>query len=578
MRLDYQIKPDQTERLARYFLYLALLCFTFIIAFTKIHSGDIWWSLAEGQEIATNHSLLNENRFSYTFPKQPWNSAQWLFSFTAYCIHQAAGIPGLIIIKIVVFIVIVAISLKLLKPIIKNDILLILLLLLFILAIHFRIIIRAHLVSILLFTVLTFILVRFREGRIRYLYILPALTLIWSNFHSGLIFGFGLLIIILIEDLFLALIRTRFSFRRYFSNPSARILFPSIVAAGIATLINPQGLRWLRHATSHLNVGDLLTLVEYQPAHALLPTTGPFFVLTAAFLSVTFIRLYKTLRIQPFDLAALIFLYFSLKHNRVIPYFSILAVLSCAYSLNDLRHFFPHRLISIRKKNTITQIIHAAIGSLIILAPLLLVGRLPFLPPASDFGIGINHYRLPVKSVRFLKANPIAGNGFNSLYWGGYLTWELYPTAKVFIDGRLPAYPDRFVKAIPRMQSSSTEFAKVDNSYNFQYIITSDNYFDWSIDENFNTSDWVPVYWDITGVLIYVRNTTTNAQYISDFGYLLYTPGFNSETYSQQKHIPEYLKQLIVELNRHYAWTGSEYDRKWLAVVEMDYARIIVNR
>ena len=31
---------------------------------------------------------------------------------------------------------------------------------------------------------------------------------------------------------------------------------------------------------------------------------------------------------------------------------------------------------------------------------------------------------------------------FNPMEWGGYLSWRLDPSAKVFIDGRLDFYPD----------------------------------------------------------------------------------------------------------------------------------------
>lgn len=167
MRLDYQFNPDQIERFSRYFLYFALFSFVFIISFTRIHNGDIWWALAEGREITTSHSLQNVNRFSYTFPSQPWNSAQWLFSLSAYSIHQLTGVPGLILIKIAVFLFIILLLIKILQPRMPNQFVLILLLLLFILSVHFRIMIRAHLFSILFFTLFLFLVDRYRTGKHR---------------------------------------------------------------------------------------------------------------------------------------------------------------------------------------------------------------------------------------------------------------------------------------------------------------------------------------------------------------------------------------------------------------------------
>ena len=124
-------------------------------------------AIAEGREIATTHSLQNANRFSYTFPNQPWTSAQWLFSLTAYSIHQLTGVSGLILIKIAVFLFIILLLIKILQPRMPNQFVLILLLILFILSVYFRIMIRAHLFSILFFTLFLFLVDRYRTGKHR---------------------------------------------------------------------------------------------------------------------------------------------------------------------------------------------------------------------------------------------------------------------------------------------------------------------------------------------------------------------------------------------------------------------------
>jgi len=166
------------------------------------------------------------------------------------------------------------------------------------------------------------------------------------------------------------------------------------------------------------------------------------------------------------------------------------------------------------------------------------VGHLSFLPPVTDLGIGVNQYRLPVKDVKFLKANPIDGNGYNSFYWRGSLAWELYPSKKVFVDGRVPAHPDEVITAATLLRSNPV--------------------FSWNIKEIFEVSGLVAVYGDQTGAQIYIRNNSSNTQYIAEFGYQIYTPDFNYDTYCQQQQNLEYLNQLIQEITRHYTWSGSE--------------------
>jgi hypothetical protein len=54
--------------------------------------------------------------------------------------------------------------------------------------------------------------------------------------------------------------------------------------------------------------------------------------------------------------------------------------------------------------------------------------------------------RHPCTAAAFMKENHLAGNVFNPLWWGSYLTWELYPAVRVSMDGRnISLFSDRMV-------------------------------------------------------------------------------------------------------------------------------------
>ena len=62
---------------------------------------------------------------------------------------------------------------------------------------------------------------------------------------------------------------------------------------------------------------------------------------------------------------------------------------------------------------------------------------------ADGGALGSRH---PCRAAAFLKANHLSGNVFTPLWWGSYLTWELYPSIRVSMDGRnISLYPDRMV-------------------------------------------------------------------------------------------------------------------------------------
>ena len=227
--------------ITRNFLLFALFCFTAILTFTKIYNGDIWWSLAEGREIVSSGVLQNTNNFSFTFPGQHWISAQWLFSLTAYILNNLVGITGLVIVKIIIFLIIVFFLLRIIQSTGLPSYQIVLFLLLFILAIHFRIMIRAHLFSILYFSIFTFLIHRFRSGKRRALYWLLLVSLLWSNFHSGIIFGLGFLAISFLEDSCQFILKSNFSFRRLIRAQFFKDYFIFGFGCLLISFINPQG-------------------------------------------------------------------------------------------------------------------------------------------------------------------------------------------------------------------------------------------------------------------------------------------------------------------------------------------------
>jgi len=563
-------ESDRLEIISRNFLFFAIFFFIAILSFTKIYNGDIWWSLAEGREIVSSGVLQNTNKFAFTFPDHLWISAQWLFSLTAYFIINLIGISGLVIVKIIIFLIIVFFLFRVIQSTGLPSYQLVLFLLLFILAVHFRIMIRAHLFSILFFSIFIFLIHQFRNDKKHALYWLLFVSLLWSNFHSGIIFGLGFLALSFLEDSIRFLLKSNFSFRRLVQAKFFRNYIIFGIGSLLVSFINPQGSSWLIHAFTHLNVESLIQLVEYQPAINLLPTTLPLFLLIFVWLIISIVRIFRSKQLQPYDFAALVFLYFALKHNRIVPYFSIVAIISSAISLKSIKLSLDKNIHFFENPNSQYSLINLVLGLLLILAPLYLIGRLPFLPPVTDFGTGVNQYRLPIKSVDFLKVNHINGNGFNSFFWGGYLTWQLYPDKQVFIDGRVPAYPAGFIQTTRKIRINSQIFQAVDDTYNFQYLIFPNDYLFWDIKTTFLSSDWRPVYWDRSGARIYVKNNQQNLGYLLKHEYKYYNPNFDYATFTAIKTDLYKRQQLIVEIKRHYAVTGEKYDLQQLAQFEIN--------
>lgn len=147
----------------------------------------------------------------------------------------------------------------------------------YVLTAHFRIMVRAHLFSLLLFNLYIFALWQYQRGRRSWLWALPVFTIAWVNLHSGVIFGLGLVLLVAAETCLPLVIgnQRKTAVRRLAWRDYGLVL----VAVFAATLANPQGGQYLIHTFNHLRIGDLMPVIEYLPAHNLGPMLMFFWLL-----------------------------------------------------------------------------------------------------------------------------------------------------------------------------------------------------------------------------------------------------------------------------------------------------------
>ncbi len=547
------------------FLTFALLLFTFIVTYTQIYSGDIWWSLAEGREIFNNWSLPDINQYAYTYPNHPWISTQWLFSLVAFIVYGWCGINGLILTKILVVLLLVSLLTRQINIKSGNYRINTFLMALFILAILFRVMLRAHLFSLLFFVIYLVLIERLKKGGLKTLLGIIPITILWVNFHSGVVYGIGLLTLVFIETIIFNLIKNSWKIKNLFKETAAGYLLSAIGLALLATLLNPRGIHYLVHTLSHLNINQLIAIMEYQPPWKLGWSMAPFYLLSILVLIFTVLRLKSKHGLRAYDLVTMVFLFFSFRYNRIIPYFASVAVLQI---ISNISLLYPVTSNPV-KENSRTAFYNLGLGSILILLPLLLIGKIPFLPDSTMFGLGISNYHLPVKATRFIKAHPPDGNGFNKYYWGGYLAWNLYPEKSIFVDGRIPAYPRDFISRVRRMVKEPAVLVEIDREYDFSYLIIDNKTFKYDFLDYYTDTTWALVFWDRNKNQIYVKRNTVDDDYIEKFAYRLYSPGFNILHLDYIKSKPDQLRRLQREVEQHLHWTNEQYDRDFLAEIKL---------
>ncbi|MDP8254284.1 MAG: tetratricopeptide repeat protein [Candidatus Alcyoniella australis] len=474
--------PQPVERTdsARITVAALIACVAgFGLALFKITSYDVWWHLALGRRIAVQGIIGGPDPFSYTFSERIYPHSDWLFDLLLYLCHSALGVAGLPMVKALLFGLLAAaiVLWSVRRGLSAGTALWVALLCLTLM--RYRLFLRPHLASILLFAALLWLLEASR-ARPRLLLGLPPLLLLWSNLHDGVIFG------LILGGLYLAAALLRPVLKSGADTHNPWKLGAALILGLGLTLVNPAPGSYLVHALSSAapNVGPF-------PESGPLVARGHYLLLFAMALSTALLS-WRLSRQSLLPLLLLLpFAALSIKHGRLGPYFAL--VLPVAFvSLLSAGDFPNNR----RARHALWALGWTA---LIVLGGLdICAGRALF-----PRGTGIAQRRVPVAATRFVFDQlPLDGlRLYNSYEFGGYLDWELPQNAKVFWDGRTrfnldfvyqalsedPAQlfsrlrPDAALVALPRGQRGSW----------------------FALDEYFlDNPQWTPVFFDDTAIVL----------------------------------------------------------------------------
>lgn len=406
---------DQKKFFSRY-LIVPLFLVLFFIFFLPPIDPDLGWQLRCGEKIFKREGLCSVNKFSLLLSDYRWVNHHWLSQLVTFSAFRFFGLKSLSFLNGLVL----ATALLLFWLSIRNFKLektAALFLAVFFSWEVFSLGWRSQLWGIAGFCFLLWLKTK-SDANPLFLWTLPIVLLLWTNLHGSFILGLALAGLILL-DLFLQ--------KKITGRVFSLILF---LCFG-ATFLNPFGWRiyqeaW-RHFAGPIDLGKIIA--EWTPLS--LPVRWAILLVGSAFLIYFFASFPKTSpEISPFFLLPLAFL--SLKARRHLPFFVLYSwFLFFSFPLKKLKDFSQKYAAS-----EIYLVFSLLILPLFLIAPIRLAGTLSWFnascPPSP-----LNY---PCGAVEFLKNQPKKGNLFNRYEWGGFLIWQL-PEYKIFVDGRMPAWP-----------------------------------------------------------------------------------------------------------------------------------------
>ncbi len=422
-----------TRRLFTYLLAIAL----FVMSVRETLDPDMWWHLRTGEAIWQMRAIPQFDLFSYTVPQNVWIVQQWLTDLGMWLVYEWAGLAGLSLL----FAGVVAVAFMLVyarcagRPYLAAFVTLIAYL-----TAALPLGVRPQMINILFLALFVYVVegVRLAGWRSGALWVLPLITAVWANMHSGYLTGVALLGAYAVGEA----IQRRLARPDETTLPWSHIgrLAVVTVVSLLAALINPRGIDLVLFPLGTLGSDAIQSnIVEwYSPDFHLV-----YFWFFGGMMALGVVSMvYSRRPITWTDL-----LLFGgpaaggLLSARHIPLFAVAAApIIARHLLSSLSQTRFYPLASGGSPQTApTRLLQILNGVVLLL--MLLVGAV-WLQTRLAGNEAMLARTFPVAAVDFIEEAGLAEKRiYNTYEWGGYLIWRRIP---VFIDGRTELYGDDF--------------------------------------------------------------------------------------------------------------------------------------
>ncbi|MEW6515938.1 MAG: hypothetical protein AB1439_03385 [candidate division FCPU426 bacterium] len=409
----------------------ALLLFGLFLQ--PIQDPDVYIHLRDGKEWVDSGFTPGADPFTFTLGEHhSAEKVEWLFRILLYSVWQAGGLTALILLKALIMTLSVLGLGALLWRQWPNLFVVSILLGLGLLAPGLPVFDpRPWLVTYPCLILSLWLLENVREEFIqtpfrkwRYILFFPALTVFWVNCHPG----FVLLPVVLgaecAEALWHYAVKRSKTARRHMLFASGLLL--AVILAGAA---NPLGFNIYTWVLS-IPFNPLLTttIVEWLPPELV---RKPFFFLILASFWIGALVAWRRVRLRDVLLLAL-FSFLAVKSRRQIGVFIILVLPPLTALLHLISKRF-HPLFS--RPDSWRRISLSASAAGLLLAAIL--GAVQ----GWAFRTGENFEAYPSAALAWLQQENKTGRLFCPLHWGGFVGWKAKGCFTIFLDGRLPEYP-----------------------------------------------------------------------------------------------------------------------------------------
>lgn len=484
-------------------LLILLLIAVALLGVRPIADGDVWWHLKTGEYFFQHRSFPERDPFLFTAGSDRWIIRAWLTEVVFYLVYRAGGPAGLTLFKTALFVLAVGILWRLGAAAGCPPPLAALALLLAALTASPRLAERPETVSFLLLAAGLAILMRSGAGRGAYL--LVPLQVLWANVHSSFLLGLALPWPFVLDA---AARRSRAAGEA----GSARHLAAAALLLWPASALTPEGIRLVLYPLHLARMPTVALIDEVRDLVTIMGACAPcleeavaFGVLAAGALAICVLQAGRRSTPGPgtwllaLGAAAVPFFVY-----RLLPYSGLIlatVVLRGAAALLSGGAVAPQRP-SLPGRRQVLAVGGAALLLVFVTVNTVRGARFPF-------GLGVARDIFPQGAARFILRAAPRGPLFNSLEFGSYLLWALYPRQRVFIHSAIwdSLADDRLVARFLRSARDPQIFDELVGEYGIELLVLPNGLPAWSFVRD--DGRWALVFWDQVAS-VYVRRDGAN--------------------------------------------------------------------
>jgi len=479
--------------------------------------GDTGWHIRTGQWILANGRVPHADIFSFSRPGAPWFAWEWLWDMLFAAIHQYGGLASVVIASLAIICLTSAGLFRLTRRKSNNGFVAIAVTLLATGACSIHWLARPHLFTQLFLVIALHITGRAAgDGTIvargKLLAWLVPMTLLWTNLHGGFFVIFLVLLCYIGGNLLNAALEADREKRAQYLRFTAPWVFTALGCFAV-TFINPYGWQLHKHIVQYLSdTAQIDHIVEFQPVNFHHPTSAYFEPLMILAL-LTALWDARNRRFADVFLN-LGWLHLALIAQRNIPLFAIAAsplvargVASAIDASRDARVARWLRAIAVwfstsstefEETDRIPRMHLLSVASFAFIGALLLTPR----PASAKFTPAYDPGSYPERALGVLRTEE-THHIFSDDEWGDYLLYHLYPSKRVFIDGRSDFYGDDFNQVYLDLMGLKPGWQKTLDKYSIDTVVLSPRF---ALTSALKISrDWRVAYDD--GVAVVFRRT-----------------------------------------------------------------------